>query len=98
MSKHKEGSPSKTDYDISIIRPQMRVEDVQMRGQGMSPERLKGIKQGLITLHTAETMAINIYKFQITSEESELNLHLIAAMCNEMTHLQDFQIKLFVCV
>jgi len=95
MNKHKEGAPGKTDYDISIIRPQMRVEEIQMRGHEMSPERLKGIKQGLITLHTAETMAVNIYKFQITSEESELNRLLIAAMANEMTHLQDFQIKLF---
>jgi len=61
----------------------------------MAPERLKGIKKGLLTLHTAETMAVNIYKFQITSEESELNRQLITAMCNEMTHLQDFQVKLF---
>ncbi len=95
MKTNDVGTSEKADYDISIIRPQMRVEEIQMRGQGMSPERLNGIKQGLITLHTAETMAINVYKFQITSEESELNLHLIAAMANEMTHLQDFQIKLF---
>ncbi|MBU2559763.1 demethoxyubiquinone hydroxylase family protein [archaeon] len=40
-------------------------------------------------------MAVNIYKFQITKKESELNRHLIAAMANEMTHVQDFQVKLF---
>ena len=83
------------DYDISIIRPQMRVEDFQMRGHGMSSERLKGIRKGLLTLHTLETMAVNIYKFQITKKRSELNLQLITAMCNEMTHLQDFQVKLY---
>lgn len=83
------------EHDISIIRPEMRAEDVQMRGQGMSPERLKAIKKGLLTLHTLETMAVNIYRFQITKKDSEHNRHLIAAMCNEMTHLQDFQVKLF---
>ncbi len=40
-------------------------------------------------------MAVNIYKFQITKAPTELNRQLIAAMCNEMTHLQDFQIKLY---
>ena len=95
MRKHIEGTFDKTAYDTSIIRPPMRVEDIQMRGQGMSPERLKGIKKGLITLHTAETMAVNVYKHQITSEASKLNRLLIAAMCNEMTHLQDFQVKLY---
>ncbi|NIO48876.1 MAG: hypothetical protein GTN73_05485 [Candidatus Aminicenantes bacterium] len=40
-------------------------------------------------------MAVNIYKLQITRRENDLNLQLIGAMGNEMTHLQDFQIKLF---
>jgi len=40
-------------------------------------------------------MAVNIYKFQITKKVCELNRQLIAAMCNEMTHVQDFQVKLF---
>ncbi len=61
----------------------------------MSPARLKAIKKGLITLHTLETMAVNIYRFQITKRASEHNRQLIAAMCNEMTHLQDFQVKLY---
>lgn len=77
----------KKDLDISIIRPEMR--------QGMPSDRLKRIKKGLHALHTLETMAVNIYKFQITKKESELNLQLIGAMGNEMTHLQDFQTKLF---
>lgn len=85
----------KKDYNISIIRPEMCQGDFKLRGQDLPSDRLKRIEKGLHTLHTLETMAINIYKFQITKKESELNLQLIAAMSNEMTHLQDFQIKLF---
>ena len=83
------------DYDIAIIRPQMREDDFQLRGKGMHESRLSDIKKGLLTLHTLELMAANIYKFQITKERSELNHQLVAAMCNEMTHYQDFQVKLF---
>ena len=84
-----------TSYDISIIRPQMRSEDFKMRGKGMEPARLEAIKKGLLTLHTLELMAMTIYKFQITRENSDFNRQLIAAMCNEMTHYQDFQVKLY---
>ncbi len=73
----------------------MRLSDFKFRGIGMPPERLKEIRKGLRTLHTLETMAVNIYKFQITKRVSELNLQIIVAMHNEMTHLQDFQSKLF---
>ena len=82
-------------YDISIIRPRMQSEDVGLRGLDMSKSRLKAIKKGLLALHTLELMASNIYKFQIGKEPNELNLQLIAAMCNEMTHYQDFQVKLY---
>lgn len=83
------------DYDISIIRPQMWAEDVKFRGRGMSPTRLRAIRKAFLSLHTLELMAANIYRFQVTKENSRLNRKLIAAMCNEMTHYQDFQIKLF---
>ena len=83
------------DYDVSIIRPEMRHDDVELRGIGFEPERLKKIKKALRTLHTLELMATNIYKFQLTKEPTELNRELTAAMCNEMTHYQDFQTKLF---
>ncbi|HOV80668.1 MAG TPA: demethoxyubiquinone hydroxylase family protein [Bacillota bacterium] len=83
------------NYDTSIIRTQVRIEDIRVRGQGMSPARLKAIRKGLLTLHTLELMAVNIYKFQIAGKSGELNRHLIAAMSNEMTHYQDFQVKLF---
>jgi len=82
-------------YDISIVRPQMRAGDFKARGQGVEPARLASIRKGLLTLHTLELMASNIYKFQVTREKSDFNRHLIAAMCNEMTHYQDFQVKLY---
>jgi ubiquinone biosynthesis monooxygenase Coq7 len=90
-------------YDISIIRSQLADTDVKRRGDGFSKERLNAIKKGLLTLHTLELMAQTIYKFQIlrlssgqvTKEPGELNRRLIAAMCNEMTHYQDFQVKLY---
>lgn len=75
-------------YDVAIVRPQMRNEDVKLRGGGMEPARLKAVHKGLLTLHTLELMAATIYKFQITREKCELNRQLIAAMCNEMTHYQ----------
>ena len=90
-----ENQLTNTKYDISIIRPQMRDEDFKLRGEGMGADRLKAIKKGLLTLHTLELMAMTIYKFQITGQRSELNRQLIAAMCNEMGHYQDFQIKLY---
>ena len=46
-------------------------------------------------MHTLELMAQTIYRFQITGENCDLNRQLIAAMCNEMTHYQDFQVKLY---
>ena len=82
-------------YDVSVIRPAMRIEDVAFRGKGMPVARLKSIRRGLHTLHTLELMAVNIYKYQLTKRQSEHNRYLVAAMCNEMTHLQDFQVKLF---
>ena len=95
METNEQQTHEESSYDISIIRPKMQGEDVGLRGQGMSAARLKAIKKGLLTLHTLELMATNIYKFQISKGPNELNLQLIAAMCNEMTHYQDFQVKLY---
>jgi len=95
MENNEQQTQEESNYDISIIRPQMQSEDVDLRGPGMSKSRLKAIKKGLLALHTLELMATNIYKFQISKEPNELNLQLIAAMCNEMTHYQDFQVKLY---
>lgn len=86
---------AKTKYDITIIRPEMRENQFKLRGEGFSAERLAGIRKGLRTLHTLELMAQTIYKFQLTKERSRMNNMLIAAMCNEMGHYQDFQVKLY---
>ena len=90
-----EQTKTKPRYDISIIRPEMRSGDFKMRGEGLPPERLAAIKKGLRTLHTLELMAQTIYKFQLGKEPTEVNRQLVAAMCNEMGHYQDFQIKLY---
>jgi ubiquinone biosynthesis monooxygenase Coq7 len=82
----------KKDY---IVRTELHLKDFVHRGQKMSKENLKSIKKGLFTLHNLELMAATLYQFQITKKENELNRQLIAAMCNEMTHLQDFQVKLY---
>lgn len=79
----------------SLIRPQILIEDIKFRGENISKKSLRNIKKALLTFHNLESMAVNIYRFQITKKKSELNRLLIASMCNEMTHLQDFQIKLF---
>jgi ubiquinone biosynthesis monooxygenase Coq7 len=86
---------AKTKYDITIIRPEMREGQFQLRGEGFSAERLAAIRKGLRTLHTLELMAQTIYKFQLTKERSRMNNMLVAAMCNEMGHYQDFQVKLY---
>jgi demethoxyubiquinone hydroxylase (CLK1/Coq7/Cat5 family) len=85
----------KPRFDISIIRPEMRAEHCKLRGQGYPAPRLRAIRKGLRTLHTLELMAQTIYKFQITRERSDLNCQLLTAMCNEMGHYQDDQVKLY---
>lgn len=82
-------------YDISVIRPEMRHDEVKPRGRGLTPAERKAVRKGLRALHTLEIMATTIYKCQITDEPSHLNTELTAAMCNEMTHIQDFQTKLY---
>lgn len=81
-------------YDTQIIRPEVRDEEIKLRGEGFDKKRLKKIKEGLITLHNLEIMAANTYRFQLNTKEPELNRELIAAMLNEMVHIQDFQVKL----
>jgi len=83
------------DYDTDVIRPEMRAEQVKVRGDDFTPARRRSVKKGLHTLHTLEIMATNVYKCQITSKRSALNTQLTAAMCNEMTHMQDYQTKLY---
>lgn len=82
-------------HDTDIIRPEMRDADVSLRAGSAPPADLRLIRKGLLTLHTLELMAVSIYRCQITPCATGLNRALIAAMCNEMTHLQDFQVKLY---
>ena len=84
-----------SNYDVSIIRPEVREEEIKFRGEGFSKERLKKIHEALITFHNLENMATNTYKYQLTKEKSELNRLLLAAMLNESTHIQDFEVKLY---
>ncbi len=81
-----------TSFNTSVIRPQLVGEDIKLK---RPLSNLDVIKKSLQTLHRLELMAFNIYRFQITREKTELNRQLIIAMANEMTHYQDFQIKLF---
>ena len=73
----------------------MNEKDIKLRGEGLSAEKLEAVKKGLLALHTLELMAQTIYKFQLSKKPCELSRRLTAAMCNEMTHYQDFQIKLY---
>lgn len=84
-------------FDVDIIRPEVHHDGVKVnRGEGMTKERLNKIHEALLTLHNLENMAANIYRFQICKNNSdELNKELIAAMLNEMGHIEDFQVKLY---
>ena len=82
-------------YDISIIRPAVSHDQVALRGRTLSPQARAKVKKALRTLHSLEIMAANTYRFQITAQDDELNRDLIAAMLNEMTHTQDFAVKLY---
>ncbi|HOQ04684.1 MAG TPA: demethoxyubiquinone hydroxylase family protein [Anaerohalosphaeraceae bacterium] len=81
--------------EVEVLRPLLRREDVVFRGHGLSPEGRKKIARALRTLHSLELMAVTIYRLQISPEPTELNRELIAAMCNELTHWQDFQTHLY---
>ncbi len=78
-----------------VIRPQMRHEEIGFRGRDLPAEERNKIRKALRTLHSLEIMAVTIYRFQIGGAQTELNRQLIAAMCNEMTHAQDFQTRLY---
>lgn len=84
-------------YDIDIIRPEVTHNQVKYnRAEGIDKKRLKIIKKALLAFHNLENMAANIYRFQICKRNSdELNTELIAAMLNEMVHIEDFQVKLY---
>lgn len=78
-----------------LIREKIAPEDIYFRDSSVGPSELEKIRKGLRKLHTFEVMAVNIYKFQITSENSDLNQMIIQAMGNEISHVQDFQLKIY---
>lgn len=84
-------------YNIDIIRPEVQHDQIKFgRERGMDKERLKKIKEALLAFHNLENMAANVYRFQICKNNSdELNKEIIAAMLNEMGHIEDFQVKLY---
>lgn len=81
--------------EVEVLRPLLRREDVAFRGRHLPPPERKKLVRALRTLHSLEMMAVTIYRLQIGPEPTELNRELIAAMCNELTHLQDFQTQLY---
>ena len=94
VPEHEAEQLQEVSYDFTI-RPLMRQSDIKLRHSPASVAELIALKKVLRTLHGLEIMAVNIYRFQISKENSELNEKLISAMCNEMTHVQDFQVKLY---
>ena len=49
-------------YDITIIRPEMREEQVKPRGRALSGGQRKAVRRALRTLHALEIMAVKIYQ------------------------------------
>ncbi|NLX07635.1 MAG: ferritin-like domain-containing protein [Phycisphaerae bacterium] len=82
-------------HDVSVIRPEVRIEQFKIRGHAMSRRKRRAIRRGLRRLCNLETLAVGVYRYQIHRRMCEHNRELIAAMCNEMTHLQDYMVKLF---
>jgi demethoxyubiquinone hydroxylase (CLK1/Coq7/Cat5 family) len=83
------------NIDVSVIRPQLRMEDFKIRGHNLSYRQVRTIRKSLRVLHNLEVMAGCIYRLQIRRTMCEHNRELIAAMCNEMSHLQDYLVLLF---
>lgn len=77
------------------IRKPIEPEEIYFRAANVDSFNLSNIRKGLRKLHTFEVMAVNIYKLQITSNNDDVNRIVIQAMANEMSHVQDFQIKLY---
>lgn len=82
-------------HDIAIIRPEMRANQIRDRRATTSRVERVALRKALQTFHTLEIMATKVYACQISREPCSLNISLTAAMCNEMTHMQDFQTKIY---
>ncbi len=78
-----------------LVRSNQHFNDFKIRGAGIPSDSLKSIRKGLFTLYNLEIMATAIYQFQISGDRDEMDRQLIASMANEMTHIQDFKVKLY---
>jgi ubiquinone biosynthesis monooxygenase Coq7 len=76
------------------IRDSLTANRIRFLSPPDDPVSRRALKKALRTLHNLEIMAVNIYKYQIHRQNDEYNRLLIAAMANEMTHVQDFHIQL----
>jgi len=70
-------------------------KNIKIRGQELPSSKRKQIKKSLLDLHNLEIMAVNVYRFQISCRFPELKVSLIAAMKNEVGHVQDYLVKLY---
>ena len=82
-------------YDVTVVRPEMREEQIKARGRALSAGQRRAVRGALRTLHALEIMAVKIYQCQITKDATPLNTALTNAMSNELTHMQDFQTRLY---
>jgi demethoxyubiquinone hydroxylase (CLK1/Coq7/Cat5 family) len=80
--------------DDPLVRTEMKKSDILIRGEKTAHGALNGIRKSLRVFNTLEVMAAAIYRFQVSGRHPDLRPRLISAMANEMTHIQDFQIKL----
>ena len=49
----------KPEFDITILRTQVKVDDIHKRGDGLDLDALRSYRKALRTLHTLEIMAVN---------------------------------------
>jgi demethoxyubiquinone hydroxylase (CLK1/Coq7/Cat5 family) len=81
--------------DVCAIRLQFQQRAFRTRDYGLSRRRVREIRRALRRLHSLETMVASIYTSQIRTDVCEHNRALIAAMCSAMSHLQDYQVRLY---
>ncbi|WP_041445506.1 demethoxyubiquinone hydroxylase family protein [Syntrophobotulus glycolicus] len=78
-----------------LIRTEMEPQEIYSRLDHVQSDQLPKVRKALRKLHAFEMMAVNIYRMQITAENTDFNRLIIQAMTNEMTHVQDFQAKIY---
>jgi demethoxyubiquinone hydroxylase (CLK1/Coq7/Cat5 family) len=77
-----------------LLRTEMHTSDIGFRGQGADKQTLRRTHKALRTIHRLETMAVQVYRAQVSKKRTELDRQLIAAMENEVTHHTDSMVLL----